>query len=307
MTLRTNTFEGGSNTTVITIANSGGASGDAFDDVTGATLTFSSAQAYNGSLSMLAVSGVASSVRWQSMSSMTLRGTSAAGTREFVQVRTSGGTNIASLALNSSNQVVAVNVGSMISGSESGALSVNNWYRIDFIFTVATTSTGRIQYRVMDVEAEDNDTPESSYDSTASLNLGTTALGRMYFGNVADATIEGNWWFDSIRVDDTGTTFLNGLYVPINITETLTDDVALLEATDGTPPFTISQDSGASTTPTELDDGAVSGTGMWLVAKHPTDTLVYTVTDDVAVESAPYSVPPIRRIGPLIRVSGSYL
>ena len=54
MTTLTNSFEGGTNGTGITAANSGGASGNAFDNVLGqfgGTVTYSSTVAAHGSLS----------------------------------------------------------------------------------------------------------------------------------------------------------------------------------------------------------------------------------------------------------------
>jgi hypothetical protein len=52
MALRVNTAEGGTNTTIITTGNSGGASGDAWDAISASAFTFSSTEAMTGSLSM---------------------------------------------------------------------------------------------------------------------------------------------------------------------------------------------------------------------------------------------------------------
>lgn len=79
----------------------------------------------------------------------------------------------------------------------------------------------------------------------------------------------------------------------IDVTGTVTDNLARIDATpeSGTPPFayTITQTSGPSTTPVEIDDG------VWTVVKHATDPLAYevTVTDDNdLVGTDTITVPP---------------
>jgi hypothetical protein len=59
-----NTLEGGSNTTAISAANSGGASGNAFDTVIGTAPTFSTTQKAHGALSMTPSTAAQSMVQW---------------------------------------------------------------------------------------------------------------------------------------------------------------------------------------------------------------------------------------------------
>lgn len=59
-----NTFEGGSNTTAISAANSGGASGNAFDSLVGTAPTFSTTSAAHGTLAELPATTAQSMVQW---------------------------------------------------------------------------------------------------------------------------------------------------------------------------------------------------------------------------------------------------
>lgn len=307
MTLYTNTFEGGTDETVITTGNSGGASGTPFDSLAGSP-EFEAASAYHGAMGMiLPSSSTQRQVRWDGLNNVTVRASAyvrfgsvaPSVVNEIIQFRTAGNAIVAGVALNTNGRVlIRVGAGgSFLTGTNISAhgISANTWYRIDVWITVDTTSTGRVVYRICNVDAGDTNTPiTTAFDSGTTVNFGTTAIDRVHFGCMQAQARNGDWEYDTIRAED-GVAALFDLYTPPapDITETFTDNLALLEASDGTPPFTIAQDSGTTTTPEELDDGAVSGTGRWLVAKHASDTLVYTVTDDAAVESDPYNVPPI--------------
>jgi hypothetical protein len=59
-----NTFEGGTNTTAISAANSAGASGNAFDSVVGTAPTFSTTHAAHGTLAMTSATAAQSMVQW---------------------------------------------------------------------------------------------------------------------------------------------------------------------------------------------------------------------------------------------------
>jgi hypothetical protein len=59
-----NTFEGGTNTTAISAANSGGVSGNAFDSLVGTAPTFSSTQKAHGALGMSPTTAAQSMVQW---------------------------------------------------------------------------------------------------------------------------------------------------------------------------------------------------------------------------------------------------
>jgi len=141
------------------------------------------------------------------------------GTRELIQVRTSGGVTIGSIARNSSQRIVCTDsTNSVVASSNIGTHTVGNdgAYRIDWIATVnpADANGGRWQYRICDVASADTNTPITpAYDSGAVLNFGTANIDRVYNGVPADTSLVGNLWIYDIRVEDGVSTFHDGLWV----------------------------------------------------------------------------------------------
>lgn len=155
------------------------------------------------------------------------------------------------------------------------------------IYATRHASTAVVQFQVLDAAGA----PVSGFSaSLTNQNTGSSAWTNWRLGASAGTGTQayGPFWVDAITFDNAAT----GLLLPPAEppVATVTDNLAFITATDGEPPYSISQDSGDSFTPLEATVDSVDG---WIVAKHATDTRVYIVTDDDATESDPIEVPPI--------------
>lgn len=297
MTTKTNSAEGGTNSATVTPGNSGGASGDAFNTVGGSptfvntpTLVGGMAYVIPAANDLLWWTGFGTAVGKLRFAFRLSANTGLSGLR-LCEIRT-GSRSLARVFFNASNQLVltANNNGTTIGTLSTTVPSVDTLYVMDIVAESKNSGNATVKARWF---AASDPSTIIGQQSSSTVSQGTTANATTRtVGRGASDSYGGVVYLDQIEAnDDTANLDYIGMW-SIPITESLTDSLALIEATDGTPPFTIAQDSGATTTPEELDDGAVSGTGRWLVAKHATDTLVYTITDDAAVESDPVNVPP---------------
>lgn len=231
MTVKENTFEGQASGTTLSAANSGGGSGDAFDTVNlvSSTAIFSNAQAMHGTLSLLysattsqdvdirATSFTANQVvavrayfRWASV---------APSANVFpIGFRTAGGTRIAQIVVQANGRLsAAIGTSSTVitaTATSSSNITANTWYRVEAIVTVnaSVQAQSRLQYAFY---PGDSATPVFSYDSGATLDMGTTAaIGQVRFGkNISTSTWTGNHHMDTVAWEEGRTTFI-GVYNP---------------------------------------------------------------------------------------------
>lgn len=188
----TNTFEGGTDNTDITAANSGGISGTAIASTaknTGTTLQFSSAQA-RGAFSLrisYALSAAGYAIwNWSSSLRTVIRfyvfyeNTFDTTFMEFTTIR-SASANVAKVGLNGSTHALVVqNSANTAVASSPYPLQVNSWYRFEIGLTVGTTTTnGRIEFAYYD---NDSVNPIWSYDSGATVNTGTATFATIRIG-----------------------------------------------------------------------------------------------------------------------------
>jgi hypothetical protein len=154
-----NTFEGGSNGTTITAANSGGASGNAFNTVVvDSTLTYTTASAAHGSVAALASGTSDAYVAWTSG----LAGTSAtAYARTYFRVTSlpAANTNVLRM-LSSSNGIMGTirinSAGTLgmlygagsLGGTTSGTITLGAWFRVELRVTAGGSSNGTMVMRV---------------------------------------------------------------------------------------------------------------------------------------------------------------
>lgn len=211
MGFKRNNAEGGSNTTAVTTGNSGGGSGDAFSSVSagaGGTITFSSTQAAHGSLAYAIASAAttANSMILTDVStgtSFTVRAYvyltgSPSATTIFIQVQTSGGTNVARLHLNTSRQLQVVNQAGSAVATFTNAIPLNTWTRITFTGTVNAT-TGTLTAAIY---------PGDSLTATETKNLtnqntGSTAAARCVYGKQTASCTLATFYLDDIAQDMT--------------------------------------------------------------------------------------------------------
>lgn len=149
--IKSNTAEGGTNGTSVTAANSGGASGDAFNSIstgTGSTLIFTNTLAFGGanSYQFAETSGHAVSANWTCTGvagPIYLRGyiyfqtTAGPGYAYFL----SGGTGSMTVAVSSSAKVQVLCSG-VTTLTSTTALSANTWYRIEAQFAFGSGTSG---------------------------------------------------------------------------------------------------------------------------------------------------------------------
>lgn len=208
MTSRSNTFEGQPSGTAWTPANSGGGSGDAWDNTSQSgtvTAVYDSAQAANGAQS-LHVTGAASSqhiMRWTGLSGPALtarfylRLVAASGAQDISQWRNSG-TQAAALGLSSSRQL-QVKTASGSAARTSTALALDTWYRIEGRPVRGSSSTdGAFACAYFLGESE---TPVEVL-TTSGIDLGTADLVQWSLGKLTSGpSLEA--FFDGATVSDT--------------------------------------------------------------------------------------------------------
>jgi hypothetical protein len=214
MPLLTNSFEGGTNTVTISAANSGGASGTAFDVVTigtGATATFDTAHAAHGTLAGNITTTATSSQDFLSW-------TTAMGTQTQVWLRVycyftanpGVGLNLyrslATAALSAGLQLTAT--GKLRSLDSAGAtvqtmtnsVALNAWFRVEAMILTSAT-VGQVEVKLFNTP--DSTTPTETITSSANLNTGAN-MNTYRFGNTVSAANMGPFWMDDLGLSTTG-------------------------------------------------------------------------------------------------------
>jgi hypothetical protein len=211
-----NSFEGGTNTTTISAANSGGASGNAFDLVSiGAAtpFTFDNTQAAHGSLSAKIAPTASSTTvaEWNtSVGTQTefwgrayvyLTG-NPASTWLFHRVQNAG-TNVARIAL-TTGRLIRLDGGSANTAlfTAATALPLNAWCRIEWHILVSAT-VGQLDVRIFRT-ALDGTTADESSALAATQNLGAQATQYQFGGVQGSATPSGTFWFDDVAISTVG-------------------------------------------------------------------------------------------------------
>jgi hypothetical protein len=219
VTVRINSAEGGTNGATVTVANSGGLSGDAFDftDVpAGTTFTVATAAAYKGTKGYRFTQGTGSGYgaygRW-GLSGWTVARlrlyfrTSAYPSANTCPVGVTNGANTSYLGtvwLTPTGNLQVRNTSGTVLYT-SAVIPLNSWVRIELIVVPGTTPTNgqiRFAWGLADAAAT-----ETYYAPSA--NTGTAGtLGKLYFGKTAgvwNATTD----FDDLLIDDqSATTYL---------------------------------------------------------------------------------------------------
>lgn len=218
MVLRRNTAEGQPNTTTMNAGNSGGGSGNAFDQVArsgAATAVYSTDVAMHGtrsykigannndSLTLLYASGGDSVGAMQVYLYLTALPTGAAA---VMQVYVGG--NLAAGLTIATNGAINVNNAAGFLAASAGAIPLNTWLRFDLLVTPGTTtSNGRIQaaYYPGDIA-----TATWTYDSGATTNT-RTGLIDSYRAGKLDSTGD----FATFYVDDMAADTGRSSFIPV--------------------------------------------------------------------------------------------
>lgn len=304
MALIVNTAEGGSNTTGVTAANSGGASGTAFavdPTLNGGAITFSNEQPSHGSLGYKVVrSGTTQCyIDWTNTTASTLafRGyfyfdNLPAGGTSFVSFRTSGGgTHRASLVVNNLGVVFITNTSETVVFTSGGTLSVDTLYRIEAVVQTPTTATGSMDLRIY---AGDSTSPIANVSTVVTgANFGTD-VGRIRIGANSAGNNWSQWYFDSIAWQDATTTFLGPVSTQLDtpvVTVTNETDPTTVGGSDGSVTVTWPAVSGAATYTAGKASGLNQTTGFTPTSTSATSPYTFTglVAGDytVAIKAVP--------------------
>ncbi len=304
-----NSFEGGTNGTTISAANSGGSSGTAFDTVTigaGATLAFDSTRAAHGGLSAKVATGgsAQSMVQW----------TTAVGTQTEVWGRVyvyftavpspavkllrffNGASQAGAINVNISGFLVLLDATNTQVAVGSVAVTTGAWARIEF-HVLANATTGAIEAKLFNTA---DGTTVSELVSATNKNT-NSALTDYRFGQTTAVASVGPFWMDDLQINNTG---WPGPVGSLSVCAPATASVSVtLNGTDQTPSYapalTVADTTGTGAgwnltisstqfttggaTPKTLSTTASTVTGVTFTCPgggctNPTNTVTYPVT-----------------------------
>ena len=215
MTFRTNTAAGGTIGAAATISNTGGASGDAFDnaDVDSAVWEFSATAAHGGIGYRVQGNTFNAFFSWNSASftpslmmaqRFYVRFPAAPSVAtQIMQLRNSAG-QACGLNLTTTRTLQLTNAPGTGIWNGASVLAVDTWYRVELATQAGTTtSNGTVNLAFY---ALDSTTAIETF-TASNANLGTTVLSDVRWGKSSSSGIwEG--FFDSIKIDSSSTTFL---------------------------------------------------------------------------------------------------
>lgn len=222
MTVKTNTFEGGTNGSAVAAAGSGGTSGDAFSSVTissPGTLVYDNAQAAHGVLSAKLTGGGASGAvavyyDFTASGAVAVRvyfyfTALPTADHHLISMQTVGGaTRLFSIHINGASKLrIADASGTTGVWTAANTVPLNQWICVQmYAAPGSTTSNGVAKGGVY---LGDSTTPiEAIYSSTtANLGAGQT-IGRVVIGKTNTSTFATAYWLDDIKVDDAATDLL---------------------------------------------------------------------------------------------------
>jgi len=208
-----NTAEGGTHNTNVTAANSGGASGDAWDLVQTVTgrVQFWSTDPIHGAMSYRWPAGTGREVRWYGQNTRIPYARAwfefsawPAANMQLFQARTSGDGGISTVGLSTTGRIIGWNrLGTVVTGTNIAghAIDQNVPFCIEAFFVVddTTDGAGRMVYAVYEGM---NPTPAFMFDSEAAgVAMNTTACDRWYIGQGGGVDNNGAVKMDTIGAD----------------------------------------------------------------------------------------------------------
>jgi hypothetical protein len=216
--LLTNSAEGVSSGTTVSITNSGGLAGSRFDAVnigTGAGLTFDNTRAAHGSQSYKVLVGSSSAnsiIEWTNSLTAPAVPVTQAWFRIYLyltaysthQLRIvgvrSGTTTRADVALDSTGHVALLNAtGGGVKFSTS-VVPLNQWFRLEGFF-IGDPSVGQIECKMF-TSSMDEVAPDETVTSTATVNTGGT-INRVDIGNPSSEASY-TFWMDDLGMSTSG-------------------------------------------------------------------------------------------------------
>lgn len=224
-----NNAEGGSNGTGATTGNTGGGSGDAFTNVSlgaSTSISFSSTQAANGSLSYAIVEPATTAAAYLEWGSSVVGGPhvtlygrfyiylpAAPATAMYCMRLLSGATSGAALRVNTTRGLQWANgttaVGTASSGS--GLITLNTWTRVEWTVTLTTAATGSGTATLYTGNSTtSNGTATVSSQAWAIASADVCRYGWPNVGGLASSTS----YFDGLQLNNTGLPGIDEGFVP---------------------------------------------------------------------------------------------
>lgn len=305
MTYYHNTFEGGSDGTTLTIANSGGASGDAFsyifsDNVAyvngNSNIVYSAAAKANGNLGLrITLTASTSYVRIDDSNGGTrgvirvpITPSTVSGDTAYAVIRNVSNTVMASVGVYSDGKIRAYNStgGRINTSAYTPTLGTLYWAELAAT-SGADTSTGRIEMKIF---AADGTTELYSYDSGTTVNTGTENVAQFRWGTQTTATGLSYVDIDDIQADSNLSTGWLGPYTPGNVAPnvSLSSDVTTIFPGETATLTATATDSDGSITSTgwSATVGTLTGSGLTRTITAPpsltdqTSTITFSATDN---------------------------
>jgi hypothetical protein len=203
-----NSFEGGTNTTAMSGANSGGASGDPFDGVIGTAPTFSTTHAMHGSFGMAPATAAQSMVAWiASVGTPTeiwarcyiyFSGTSSVNLPFIVSRDQTNATNVCGIRV--STAMIPGITANAFTGTTpfTSTVPLSTWVRFEIhcLISAGNASTDGSYFATADAVTA------TETKSTASIATTATSFGAVRFGtNLAQTQAV---WLDDVKVSGDG-------------------------------------------------------------------------------------------------------
>jgi hypothetical protein len=286
VTIKQNSFEGGTAGTTVSTGNSGGASGTAFDVVTigsGATLTYTTTEVMHATKA-LALGSVATNTTFVTYNGFattqmavrfyirfdTLPGTN--GPIRLCDIRTSS-TSVTRVVMDTSNRLIfQTSNGTTTLKTFTTALSANTWYRIEAVSSNGTSgATCNMSYYVGDSGSATDSFTTSSANTGVTTNITTVQFGQNAGGGGAFTL-----YIDDIAAQDGTLTFIGAASSP-PIALFTTSQAGLAVTVDGS---TSSATSPATVSSYDWDwgDSTTHGTGATPAAHTYSAAGTYTIT-----------------------------
>ncbi len=196
-----NTAEGGTDETTVTSGNSGGASGDALNWISGTDFKFDNAQAAHGTMSYR-FGGSSSYAGWNFTQVTRVYGRcylrlAATGTAVSAITGFAGGYRFR-IYITSTPQLQLVAGNATVVATGATTLSVGTWYRVEWDITSGSSQFGEVKLFL-----GDSTTTLETLSGTSNYG-GSAGVQFVVFGNETSVIGAPTIWFDDLVVNDTG-------------------------------------------------------------------------------------------------------
>jgi hypothetical protein len=286
-----NIFEGGTNGTTITTANSGGASGRAFDfaTVTNGSLTFSTTQAAHGTLSAAMSTTVAGGVAWVGWNTFATTNTFYGRCNVFLtanpnvtdaifQHKGSLGSSAGNIQINTSGQLVGQTPSFANAFTFTSVIPLNTWIRVEWYLAAGIAGVGQLTVNYYNSK-DGLQITESHTDQTFAWG-GTNGVAEIDWGWTNTHPSQPTMYLDDFDINTTS--FLG----PAGIFPAGNESMPLM-ALSGTSTVTATETSTGSVAMQPMTLSGAGGSGRLPLARNPVSG---NVINDYGLDTIFYSI-----------------